>query len=142
MKDPVFEIPSDPKYIKRASSKLLGALKKLKLSEETLFDIRLSLEEAVINAIKYGNRSDKSLPVVISYDFSGGKLEIKVRDQGKGFDHKMTPDPRSETNILKHGGRGIFLIRNLMDEVKYNDSGNEIKMIKFISGGNAHGRKG
>lgn len=142
MKDPVFEIPSDPKYIKRASSKLLGALKGLKLNEEMLFDIRLSLEEAVINAIKYGNRFDKKLPVVISYDFSDGKLEIKVRDQGKGFDHRTTPDPRSETNILKHGGRGIFLIKNLMDEVKYNDSGNEIKMIKFISGGKAHGRKG
>ena len=142
MKDPVFEIPSDPKYIKRASSKLLGALKKLKLSEEMLFDIRLSLEEAVINAIKHGNRLDKSLPVVISYAFSGGKLEITVRDQGKGFNYRTTPDPRSEINILKRGGRGIFLIRNLMDEVKYSDSGNEIKMIKFISGGKAHGRKG
>ena len=142
MKDPVFEIPSDPKYIKRASSKLLGALKKLKLSKETLFDIRLSLEEAVINAIKYGNGLDKSLPVVISYAFSDGKLELTVRDQGKGFNYRTTPDPRSEMNILKHGGRGIFLIRNLMDEVKYNDSGNEIKMIKFISGGKAHGRKG
>lgn len=142
MKDPVFEIPSDPKYIKRASSKLLGALKELKLSEEALFDIRLSFEEAVINAMKYGNRFDKSLPVVIAYDFSGGKLEITVRDQGKGFDHSAMPDPRSETDILKHGGRGIFLIRNLMDEVKYNDSGNEIKMIKFISGGKTHGRKG
>lgn len=142
MSDPVFEIPSDPKYIERASSRLLGALKELELSEETLFDIRLSFEEAVINAMKYGNRFDKNLPVVISYDFSGEKLEITIRDQGKGFDHSTTPDPRSETNILKNGGRGIFLIKNLMDEVKYNDSGNEIKMIKFISGGKANGRKG
>jgi len=142
MSDPVFEIPSDPKYIERASSRLLGALKELELSDETLFDIRLSFEEAVINAMKYGNGFDKNLPVVIAYDFSGGKLEITVRDQGKGFDHNATPDPRSEANILKNGGRGIFLIRNLMDEVKYNDSGNEIKMIKFISGGKANGRKG
>ena len=142
MRDPVFEIPSDPKYLKRASSRLLGALKKLKLSKETLFDIRLSLEEAVINAMKYGNGFDKNLRVVISYVFSEGRLEITVRDEGKGFDHRATPDPRSGTNILKHGGRGIFLIKNLMDEVKYNDSGNEIKMIKFISGGKAHGRKG
>jgi serine/threonine-protein kinase RsbW len=142
MKDPVFEIPSDPKYIKRASAKLLSALKKLKLSRETLFDIRLCLEEAVINAIKYGNKLDARLPVVISYAISGGKLEITVRDQGRGFNPGMTPDPLSDTNILKHGGRGIFLIKNLMDEVRYNDSGNEIKMIKFISGGKAHGSKG
>ena len=141
MKDPVFEIPSDPKYIKRASSKLIGALKKLKLSTETLFDIRLCLEEAVINAIKYGNKLDERLPVVISYAISGGKLEITVRDQGRGFNYRATPDPRSDANILKHGGRGIFLIENLMDEVRYNGSGNEIKMIKFISGGKAHGSK-
>lgn len=142
MSDTVFEIPSDPEYIKYASSKLIGALKGLKLSDETLFDIKLSLEEAVINAMKHGNGFDKSLPVVITYDFSGGRLEVTVRDQGKGFDHSATPDPRSKTNILKHGGRGVFLIRNLMDEVEYNDSGNEIKMIKFISGGKAHGSKG
>ena len=142
MKDPVFEIPSDPKYIRPASAKLIRALRKLKLGRETLFDIRLCLEEAVINAIKYGNKLDSRLPVVISYAISDGKIEITVRDQGEGFDYKATPDPRSDTNILKHGGRGIFLIKNLMDEVGYNDSGNEIKMIKFISGGKAHGRKG
>ncbi|MFA5338578.1 MAG: ATP-binding protein [Candidatus Omnitrophota bacterium] len=141
MKDLVFEIPSDPKYIKLASAKLIRALRELKLDKETLFDIRLCLEEAVINAIKYGNKLDDRLPVVISYAFSGGKLEITVRDQGAGFDYKATPDPRSDANILKHGGRGIFLINNLMDEVIYNDSGNEIKMIKFISGGKAHGSK-
>ncbi len=141
MKDPVFEIPSDPKYIKLASAKLIGALKELELSRETLFDIRLCLEEAVINAIKYGNKLDSRLPVVISYAISDGKIEITVRDQGEGFDYKATPDPRSDTNILKHGGRGIFLIKNLMDEVGYNDSGNEIKMIKFISGGKSHGSK-
>ena len=138
MKDPVFEIPSDPKYIKLASAKLIGALKELELSRETLFDIRLCLEEAVINAIKYGNKLDSRLPVVISYAVSGEKLEITVRDQGGGFNYRATPDPRSDTNILKHGGRGIFLIKNLMDEVRYNDSGNEIKMIKFISGGKSH----
>ena len=142
MKSLVFEIPSDPKYIKKASAKLLGALKKFKLSKETLFDIRLCVEEAVINAIKYGNRLDKDLKVAIGYNFSAGKLEITVRDQGKGFNYKVTPDPRSGVNILKHGGRGIFLIKNLMDKVEYNDSGNEIKMIKFISGGKGHGYKG
>ena len=142
MKDHVFEIPGDPKYVKHASAKLLDALKTLNLSKETLFDIRLCLEEAVINAIKHGNKLDERLPVVISYSFSGGKLEITVRDQGKGFDYRAMPDPRSGANILKHSGRGIFLIKNLMDEVKYNDSGNEIKMIKFISGGKAHGHKG
>jgi len=142
MIDPIFEIPSDPKYIKEVSDRVLGSLEKLNLSAETLFDIRLCLEEAVINAMKYGNKFDKNLPVVISYALSEGRLELKVRDRGKGFDHTIMPDPRIDANIIKNGGRGLFLIKNLMDEVEFNDSGNEIKMIKFISGGNAHGDKG
>jgi len=136
-----FEIPSDPKYIKKASSRLLGALKKLKLSEEDVFDIRLCLEEAVINAVKHGNKLDKKLPVAIDCKFSDRKVEITVRDKGKGFNYGAIPDPRSAANVLKHGGRGIFLIKNLMDKVKYNGGGNEIKMIKFISGGKDHGHK-
>jgi serine/threonine-protein kinase RsbW len=141
MKDIEFEIPSDPAYIKNASTKVLKFLKTLKLSKEILFDIRLCLEEAVINAIKYGNKLDRTVPVSIRSSFSDGRLEIRVKDCGKGFEHGETPDPRSDKNILKHGGRGLFLIRNLMDEVEFNDSGNEIKMVKFISGGRSHGSK-
>ncbi len=142
MTDPVFEIPSDPKYIKDASTRVLDSLKQLNLSKETIFDLRLCLEEAVINAIKYGNKLDKGLTVSIRYSFDGDRIEITVKDQGKGFDYANIPDPRSEKNILRHGGRGLFLIRNLMDEVKFNDSGNEIKMVKFITGGKANGGKG
>ncbi|MFA5165465.1 MAG: ATP-binding protein [Candidatus Omnitrophota bacterium] len=141
MNDLEFDIPSDPKHIKDASAKVLGHLKGLKLAKEIIFDIRLCLEEAVINAIKYGNKLEKAVPVTIGLRYSDGKLEIKVKDYGKGFEYCEIPDPRSDKNILKHGGRGLFLIRNLMDEVEFNDSGNEIKMIKFISGGKSHGGK-
>ena len=142
MNDPEFEIPSDPKYIKIASDRLLYALKGFRLDKEVLFDIRLCLEEAVINAIKYGNKLDRKLPVRIGYSLSDGRLEITVRDRGRGFDFEAIPDPRAEDNVLRQGGRGLFLIRNLMDMVEFNDSGNEIKMIKFISGGRSHGGKG
>lgn len=141
MTDPRFEIPSDPKYIKEASSKVLDSIKDLNLDKDTTFDIRLCLEEAIINAMKYGNKCNKDLPVSISYSFAAGKLKITIKDQGKGFNYADIPDPRSNSNILKHGGRGLFLIRNLMDEVKFNDSGNEIKMVKFLSGGESHGGK-
>ncbi len=141
MIDPRFEIPSDPRYIKQASTRVLESIKDLGLNKDTIFDIRLCLEEAIINAMKYGNKRNKKLPVSISYSFEDGKLEIVVRDQGEGFDYANIPDPRSNGNILKHGGRGLFLIRNLMDEVKFNDSGNEIKMVKLLSGGKTHGGK-
>lgn len=142
MTDPKFEIPSDPRYIKEASTRVLDSIKDLGLDKDIIFDIRLCLEEAIINAIKYGNKCNKDLPVYISYSFGDGRLEIVIRDQGKGFGHANIPDPRSNSNILKHGGRGLFLIRNLMDEVEFNDSGNEIKMVKFLSGGKTHGGKG
>lgn len=142
MSDPAFEIPSDPKYISEASNKVLDSLRHLNLCEEILFDVRLSLEEAVINAMKYGNNFDKDLPVAINYSLEGDRLEITVRDRGKGFDHTGIPDPTLNNNILKQGGRGLYLIRNLMDEVRFNDRGNEIKMIKFLRGGKGDGGKG
>lgn len=132
MNDPVFKIPSDSGHIKKASVKILNSLKKLNLDKDTLFDIRLCLEEAIINAIKYGNKRKKDLSVEISYSISGGRLEVTICDEGKGFDYNSIPDPRSRKNILKQGGRGLFLIRNLMDEVRFNDKGNQIKMIKFL----------
>lgn len=141
MTDPRFEIPSDPQYIKQASTRVLHSIKELGLDKDTIFDIKLCLEEAIINAIKYGNKCNKDLTVSISYSFSDGRFEIAIRDQGKGFDYANIPDPRSDKNILKHGGRGLFLIRNLMDKVEFNNSGNEIKMVKFLSGGKAHGGK-
>ena len=142
MSDPAFKIPSDPKYIRQASDKVLDSLKDLKLDEGVLFDVKLSLEEAIINAIKYGNNFDKELPVSISYSIGSDRIEITVQDRGKGFNHTDLPDPTSNDNILRQGGRGLFLIRNLMDEVKFNDSGNEIKMVKFLKGGEGYGRKG
>jgi serine/threonine-protein kinase RsbW len=141
MTDPEFQIPSDPCYIKEASGRVLDYVSHLGLDKDTIFDIRLCLEEAIINAIKYGNKRDKDLPVYISYSFGDGRLEIVIRDQGTGFDYGNIPDPRSNGNILKHGGRGLFLIRNLMDKVEFNNSGNEIKMVKFLNGGNANGSK-
>jgi serine/threonine-protein kinase RsbW len=136
-----FQIPSDPGYIKEASARVLDSIKGLGLDKDTIFDIRLCLEEAIINAIKYGNKRDKDLPVYISYSFGDDRIEIVIRDKGRGFDYANIPDPRSSGNILKHGGRGLFLIRNLMDEVEFNNSGNEIKMVKFLSGGKANGSK-
>lgn len=142
MSDPAFEIPSDPKYIGFASTKILDSLKDLNLDKGILFEVRLSLEEAIINAIKFGNNFNRDLPVSINYSLIGDRLEITVRDRGKGFDYTSIPDPTLNNNILKEGGRGLFLIRNLMDEVKFNNSGNEIKMVKFLRGGKGHGCKG
>ena len=102
------------------------------VDESVIFDIRLCVEEAVRNAIVHGNKSNRDLPVHISYSLEGDRFTVEIEDQGRGFDPDKVPDPTLEENLLKGGGRGVFLIYKLMDEIKYNDEGNKIFMVKYI----------
>jgi len=125
-------IPSSLERVREAVDTILGHLDKTGLDESTTFDIKLSLEEAVINAMKYGNRLKEDLVVDIELTHNGSKVVIAVEDKGDGFDHRSLPDPTDEENLLKTGGRGVFLIRHLMDRVQYNDKGNRTTMTKYI----------
>jgi len=125
-------IPSDIKHLREVSSRILEGLAHYRLSEEALFEIRLCIEEAVRNAIVHGNRSDKNLPVNISYSTQDRQLVMEVEDSGAGFNPQSVPDPTADDNILKGGGRGVYLIKHLMDKVEYNDTGNKIRMVKRI----------
>ena len=126
------EIPSDIKYIEKVREEILGHLERFKVEESIQFDIRLAIEEAVRNAIEHGNPPNKGLSVVVSYCVDKDKIEVTVEDQGEGFDFKKVPDPRTEDNIMKGGGRGVFLIHKLMDKVTYNKKGNIITITKFF----------
>ena len=128
----VFNFPSDLKIVRKASLKILDCLKDLKLDEYTLFKIVLCSEEALINAIKYGNKNNKELPVEVSLSKNPNRIEITVKDKGKGFDYMNIPDPTTEENITKTSGRGLFLIKKLMDKVEFYNNGSRIKMIKYL----------
>lgn len=128
----VVKIPSDIKYIRKVSSKVLGTIASYEIDESLKYDIRLCVEEALINAIVHGNRGNANLPVEISYWVKDGSLNIEVEDKGSGFDHSHLSDPTVNDNIMKGSGRGVYLIRNLMNEVEYNDVGNKLKMIKHL----------
>ena len=106
---------------------------KISLSKQELFDIRLVLEEAITNAIKHGNKSDPERKVKVIVMIDGRDLIILVRDQGEGFDFKNIPNPTKQDGLTKTSGRGVFLIRKLMDDVQYSDKGREIKMVKTLS---------
>ena len=67
----------------------------------------------------------------------GGRLEARVTDQGRGFDPSTIPDPTEPENILKSGGRGLFLMRQLLDEVSYNDQGNQVTLVLRLEQGSA-----
>ena len=127
-----FELPGDLRYIRKTSNKIVRSLKRSSVDESTLFDIKLCVEEALRNAMVHGNRSDKGLVVKVSYRIDKDRFEAVVEDEGSGFDPEKVPDPTVEENMLKYGGRGVYLIKRLMDEVEYNDRGNRVKMVKYI----------
>ena len=128
----VIKFPSDLKIVKKASLKILDHLTDLKLDENSLFKIVLCCEEALINAIKYGNKNNKALPVEVTLSKNPKNIEISIKDKGDGFNYKNIPDPTTDENLTKTSGRGLFLIKKLMDKVEFLDNGSRIKMIKYL----------
>ena len=127
-----FQVPSLLSEVQKTSDKVLFFLKPLTLSETFLFDVRLCLEEALINAIKYGNQLKKDLNVRLKVEYSSEEIRIAIEDQGEGFDPKRLKDCTQEDNLLKGSGRGVYLIHRLMDKVAYNARGNRLLMVKSL----------
>jgi serine/threonine-protein kinase RsbW len=105
--------------------------------EDSMHWISVAIRESVINAIKHGNRSDTNKHVFVEFETATKadvpELAIRVRDQGEGFDPDDIADCLDPENILKSSGRGIFLIRNFMDDVQLKrapEGGMEIRMVK------------
>jgi serine/threonine-protein kinase RsbW len=109
------------------------------LDEDSLHWVCVAIRESVINAIKHGNRNDTSKHVFVEFETASHveapKLTIRVRDEGEGFDPETLADPLAAENLLKSGGRGIFLIRSFMDDVRVQrapEGGMEIRMTKRV----------
>src|SRR3954466_4923492 len=106
--------------------------------EDSLHWVSVAIRESVINAIKHGNRNDASKHVFVEFETATvdvPALTIRVRDQGEGFDPETVADPLAPENLLKSSGRGIFLIRNFMDDVQLQrapQGGMEIRMVKRV----------
>jgi serine/threonine-protein kinase RsbW len=117
------------------------------LDDDSLHWVGVAIRESVINAIKHGNRNDASKHVIVEFETatpSGTtELTIRVRDQGEGFDPATIADPLAPENLLKSSGRGIFLIRNFMDDVRLlraPEGGMEIRMTKRVPPSEINGR--
>jgi serine/threonine-protein kinase RsbW len=119
--------------VRRYSDRVMSFLSSARLDETMQFDIRLCLEEALINAIKYGNRLRKELDVILSVEYDAGRIRLEICDQGHGFDVAKLEDCTKDENLFRDRGRGIYLIKNLMDEVKYNNKGNCVTMVKRLT---------
>jgi serine/threonine-protein kinase RsbW len=110
------------------------------LDEESLHWVGVAVRESVINAIKHGNGGDERKQVHVEFTpldgSTPGGIAIRVRDEGPGFDPADLPDPLAPENMLKASGRGIFIIRNFMDEMvlqRAPEGGMEVVMVKRAS---------
>ncbi len=109
---------------------LIAEIRQHGFTEKEAFGIRLSLEEAIVNAIKHGNRQDITKSVYIRFQANARHFMIEIRDEGKGFDADAIPDPLEPKNLERPGGRGVFLMRNYMSWVQFNDVGNCVTLCK------------
>ena len=104
-------------------------------STHEIFSIKLALEEALINAIKHGNQMDHTKKVRVLFRVAAGFFEVRVVDEGPGFDPGDVPDPTAVENLERPCGRGLMLMRHYMSEVCYSSSGNCVAMSKVLRNG-------
>jgi serine/threonine-protein kinase RsbW len=109
------------------------------LDEDSMHWVSVAIRESVINAIKHGNKNDAGKRVFVEFETATKaevpELAIRIRDQGEGFDPEKVANPLDEENLLKSSGRGIFLIRNFMEDVQLQrapEGGMEIRMVKRV----------
>jgi serine/threonine-protein kinase RsbW len=112
-------IPSEPKRIAEVDEFVESALRQRGVSETLISDVAIAATEIVNNAIIHGNKKDTAKNVTIAMQFTVRDVEIRVEDEGNGFNPDAIPDPLAEENLLREVGRGIFIVQSLMDSVRY-----------------------
>ena len=123
-----WEIP--PRGFDEMIDSIIIELGETGMDEDSIFDIRLAVDECVINAQKHGNKLKANKPVHVSYLIDSKQCIFKIRDNGQGFAYENLPDPTLEDNRLNEHGRGVYITREVMDEVSFNETGNEITIIR------------
>lgn len=124
----MLRLPSHPRNIALVESFVERVVERFKLSPDVYGNILISLTEAVNNAIIHGNGNDESKTVKIQLNKVSNRLDIRVSDEGRGFDYKSLPDPTAPENLLKIGGRGVFLMQQLCDNISFHNNGSTVEM--------------
>ncbi|OWK39152.1 ATP-binding protein [Fimbriiglobus ruber] len=123
-------IPSDLAEARRVQEEIEDALQSARYGDRDIFSIKLALEEALVNAIKHGNQLDPDRRVFVVYTVTTERFDIKITDEGPGFNPADVPDPTAPENLERPCGRGLLLIRNFMTSVEYHGRGNVVTMTK------------
>ena len=135
IKGNTIRVPSDQRHLADVDLFVEGLLRGFGADESTIADIAISVSELVNNAIFHGNKAATTKPVEVTCTREGDRVRIVVRDGGTGFNPDGIEDPVSDENLLKDVGRGIFIVRSLMDEVKITptENGTTVTIVKAIA---------
>jgi serine/threonine-protein kinase RsbW len=127
-------VPSDTAYLAEVDEFIEGKLIAAGVSGSLTADLAISITEIVNNAIIHGNKNDPNKTVSVVLKFDSDDVEVNIRDEGKGFNPDAVPNPIDESNLLNQVGRGIFIVRSLMDSVdfQFGEKGTEVILRKKI----------
>ncbi|MGO4883629.1 MAG: ATP-binding protein [Bryobacteraceae bacterium] len=103
--------------------------------EDDLHKIAMAVRESMVNAVVHGNRYSAHKKVHLSVSTTPGEFVVRIADQGEGFDYDSLPDPLAQENLLRHSGRGIFLIKTFMDDFQVRHlepAGTEVTLVKRL----------
>jgi serine/threonine-protein kinase RsbW len=127
------KFPSRIEAVDKAAAAVTEFLSRLGIGEDVAFGVDMAVREAVTNAVVHGNKLDDAKVVELKLRNTPEVFEISVHDEGAGFNPNDVPDPTQDQNLLKTSGRGIFFMRNFMDEVNWSadpKGGTSVRMIK------------
>lgn len=126
----VLQLPSDLRMIEAAVTYLVNRCRSFAFGGPRLsLNFRVGITEALANAVLYGNQGDPGKHVRVEVSIDRSRVALRVEDEGAGFDPERVPDPTLPENLHRSGGRGLFLIRELMDEVEFSDRGNSVRLV-------------
>lgn len=126
------QIPSLSENIRIIESFIDNAKEQYNFTDDIYGNIMIAVTESVNNAIVHGNQSDKSKNVRLSLNLEDNQVKFTIEDEGPGFDYDNLPDPTAPENLEKPGGRGIFLMKNLCDEVSFADNGKKVELSFYL----------
>lgn len=127
------QVPSMVENIRMIESFIDNAKDRFHLDDDIYGNIMIAVTEAVNNAIKHGNSNDKGKNVHLSLYLQDSMIKFIVKDEGEGFNYDDLPDPTAPENLKKPGGRGIFLMKHLSDEVEFRDNGRIVELSFYMN---------
>ena len=136
----VLELPKDIRSISHAVDYVMERCTACGEHARKLdLNFRVGLTEALSNAMLYGNAEDPAKRVRVEVVVAAGAITARITDEGSGFDPDEVPDPTTPANVVKTSGRGIFLMRSLLDEVTFNEQGNSVTLVLRLESGDSPG---